>query len=83
MEVKFGVPRQISPHRCNDKGVGPKKLNFLLRFDQNVKYKYPQGHMPCAIFTNFAEFVPHFRMCLVLKFCWIFSRGYEIMGVLS
>jgi len=25
------------PHRCNDKGVGPPKLKFLLRFDQNVR----------------------------------------------
>ena len=24
------------PYRCNDKGVGPQKLKFLLRFDQNV-----------------------------------------------
>jgi len=31
-------PCQISPHRCNAKGVGPQKLKFLLRFDQNVEY---------------------------------------------
>jgi len=36
-------PFQISPHRCNDKGVGPPKLKFLLRFDQNVGYKRPGG----------------------------------------
>jgi len=50
------------PHRCNDKDVGPPKLKFLLRFDQNVEYKPLQGRIPCAIFTKFAEFVPHFRM---------------------
>ena len=49
-------------HRCNDNGVEPPKLKFLLRFDQNVEYKGPQGCIPCAIFTKFAEFVPHFRM---------------------
>ena len=49
-------------HRCNDKGVGPPKLKFLLRFDQNVEYKRPVGAYPCAIFTKFAEFVPHFRI---------------------
>ena len=27
-------------HRCNDKGVGPQELKFLLRFDQNVEYKH-------------------------------------------
>jgi len=30
---------KFHPHRCNDKGVGPSKLKFLLRFDQNVEYK--------------------------------------------
>jgi len=56
---------KFHPHRCNDKGVGPPKLKFLLRFDQNVEYKWrnaPQGRIPCAIFTKFAELVPHFRM---------------------
>ena len=71
------------PHRCNDKGVGPQKLNFLLIFDQNVEYKRPQGRIPCAIFTKLAEFVPHFRTRWVLKFGWICSRGYGVMGVLS
>ena len=70
---------KFHPHRCNDKGVGPPKLKFLLRFDQNVEYK----SIPCAIFTKFAEFVPHFRMRWVLKFGWICSRGYGVMGVLS
>jgi len=46
---------KFHPHRCNDKGAESQKLKFLLRFNQNV-------HIPCAIFTKFAEFVPHFRM---------------------
>jgi len=33
-------------HRCNYKGVGPQKLKFLLRFDQNVEYKRPAGAHP-------------------------------------
>jgi len=53
---------KFHPHRCNDKGVGPPKLKFLLRFDRNVEYKRPQGRIPCAIFTKFAEFVPRFWM---------------------
>ena len=73
MEVKFGTEEETEgpllhakfhPHRCNEKGVGPPKLKFLLRFDRNVEYKRPAGaRIPCAIVTKFAEFVPHFRMC--------------------
>jgi len=71
MKVKFGteegtqgllVHAKFHPYRCNDKGVGPPKLKFLLRFDQNVEHKRPAGRISCAIFTKFAEFVPHFRM---------------------
>jgi len=43
----------------------------------------PQGHIPCAIFSKFAEFVPHFIMRQLLKLGWICSRGYEVMEVLS
>ena len=56
------VHAKFNPHRCNDKGVGPPKLKFLLRFDRNLEYKRPQGRIPCAIFTKFAEFVRRFRM---------------------
>ena len=74
MGVKFGteegpkVPSSLlrakfQPHRCNGKGIGPTKLTFLLRFDQNVEYiNDPQGLTPCAIFIKFAEFVPLFRV---------------------
>ena len=88
MGVKFGMEEgtlgpllhaKFHPHRCNDKGVGPPKLKFLLRFDRNVEYK----RITCAIFTKFAEFEPHFRMRWVLKFSWICPRGYGVMGVLS
>ena len=58
---------KFHPHRCNDKGVGPPKLKFLLRFDRNVNINAPQGRIPCAIFTKFTEFVPHFRMRWLLK----------------
>jgi len=67
MGVKFGTEEgtevpNFTPHLCNDKGVGPQKLKCLLRFYQNVEYKRPQGRIPYAIFTKFANFVPHFRM---------------------
>jgi len=49
--VKFGMEEEIE---------GPPKLKFLLRFDQNVKYKSPAGAYPlrnfhtiCRIYTSF------------------------------
>ena len=45
--VKFA---KFHPHRCNDKGVGPPKLKFLLRFDRNVEYKRPAGAYPLRDF---------------------------------
>ena len=75
----FSPRRGDTLHRCNDKGVGPPKLKFLLRFDRNLEYK-----RPCAIFTKFAEFVPHFRIRWVLKYGWIWSRdfygGFKLRG---
>jgi len=41
----------------------------------------PQGRIPCAIFTKFAWFVPTFRIRWLLKFGWICSRDYGVMGV--
>ena len=41
---------KFHPHRCNDKGVGPPKLKFLLRFDRNLEYKRPAGAYPLSDF---------------------------------
>ena len=53
---------KFHPHRCNDKGVGPPKLKFLLRFDRNVEYKRPTGAYPlrdfhkiCRVSTSFQD----------------------------
>ena len=72
MGVKFGIHTEgpllrakFHPHRCNDEGVRPPKLKFVLRLDRNVEYKRPAGAYPLRDFYNsvqFAEFVPHFRM---------------------
>jgi len=67
MGVKFGAEDgtecpllhdQFHPHRCNDKGIGPPKLIFLVRFDQNEEYKRLAGayllrdfHKICSICT--------------------------------
>jgi len=54
---------KLHPHRCNDNGIGPPKLKFLLRCDQTVEYKRPAGAYPLnTIFKKFAEFVPRFRI---------------------
>jgi len=53
---------KFHPHWCNDKGVGPQKLKFLLRFDQNEEYKRPTGAYPlhdshkiCRVCTPFQD----------------------------
>ena len=39
-------------HWCNDKGVEPQKLKFLLRFDQNVEYKRTLRGVSLARFSQ-------------------------------
>jgi len=70
---------KFHPHRCNDKGVGPPKLKFLLRFDQNVEYKRPQGRIPCAIFTKFAV-CTSFQTALGLKISLDLLKGLWSYG---
>ena len=82
MGMKFGTTCQISPHQCNDKGIGPPKLKFLLIFDQNVEYIRPTDEYPRTIFRKFAEFVPRLGMRKLLKFRLICTRGYGVMAVL-
>ena len=60
-------PRQISPHQCNDKGVGPQKLKFSLRFDQNVEYKRPAGAYPLRDFHKICKFCTPFQDALGVK----------------
>jgi len=55
-EIWHGVDRQISPHRCNDNGIGPPKLEILTKI-RNINA--PQWRISCSIF---ADFVPCFRM---------------------
>jgi len=60
MGVKFGTEEGTEDllrakfhfHRCDDKGIGPQKLKFLLIFDQNVEYKRPAGAYPLRYFHN-------------------------------
>jgi len=76
MGVKFGTEEGIEgcllrakfyPHRCNNKGVGPHKLTFLPRFDQNVKYKRPAGAYPLRDFHNICTVCTQFQDALAVK----------------
>ena len=76
--------------------LGGARISPAAGVDKNVEFFYRQH---CAqrksagisftqrpilrFFTKFADFVLHFRMRWVLKFGWICSRGYGVMGVLS
>jgi len=57
---------KFHPHRCNDKGVGPKNQNFYTDLTKMWNINAPQGRIPCAIFTKF-EFVPPFQDALDVK----------------
>jgi len=52
---------KLHPHRCNYKGVGPQKLKFLLRFDQNVEYKRPAGAYPLRDFHKICRVCTPFQ----------------------
>jgi len=86
MGMKFGVkegsppPRQISPQSVQQQGCKTPKLKFSLRFDQNVQYKRPAGAYPLRDFQKICRVCIHFRMRQLLKFGWICSTVYGVMG---
>jgi len=83
---KCPPPCQISPHRCNDKGVEPQKLQFLLRFDQNVEYKRPTWAYPlhdfhkiCRVYTPFQDALPVKIWLDLLEGLWSYG-GFKLRG---
>ena len=89
MGVKFGkeegtsVPllhAKFQPHRCNDKGVGPQKLKFLLRFDQNVEYKRPAGAYPSRDFHEIRRVCTTFQDALAVKISLDLLKGLWSYG---
>ena len=77
---------KFHPHRCNDKGVRPPKLKFLLRFDQNVEYKRPAGAYPLRDFHNICRICTSFQAALgvkiwldLLKGLWSYG-GFKLRG---
>jgi len=76
MGVKFGTEEgtkgplfraKFHPHRCNEKGVEPQNLNFLLRFDQNVEYKRTAGAYPLSDFHKICRVCTAFHDALAVK----------------
>jgi len=90
--VKFGTEEgtdlraKFQPHRCNDKGVVPQKLKFLLRFVQNVEYKRPAGAYPLRDFHKNLQVCTPFQDALdvtvsldLLKGLWSYG-GFKLRG---
>jgi len=88
-EIWHGGPllrAKFYPHRCNDKGVGPPKLKFLLRFDRNVEYKRPAGayrlrdfHKICRVCTSFQDALGVKIWLDLLKGLWSYG-GFKLRG---
>jgi len=83
MGVKFGteeVRAKFHPHRCNDKGIGPPKLKFLLRLDQNVEYKCPAGEYPLHDFQKICRVCTPFQDALAVKISLDLLKGLWSYG---
>ena len=86
MGVKFGTeqgtegPLLLHPHRCNDKGVKPQKLKFLLRYDQNVEYKCPTGAYPLRHFHKTCRVCTPFQDALAVKISLDLRKGLWSYG---
>jgi len=64
---------KFHPHRCNDKGVGPPKLTFLLRFDQNVEHPFRDFHKICRVSTSFQDALGVKILLDLLKGLWSYG----------
>jgi len=72
------------PHRCNDKGVGPPKLKFLLRFDRhlvyiNGAYRLRDFHKICRVCTSFQDALGVINWLDLLKGLWSYG-GFNLRG---
>jgi len=80
---------KFHPHRCNDKGVGPEKLKFSLRFDQNVEYKRPARAYLLRDFHKICRVCALFQSALGVKIwldllegLWSY-RSFKFRGLVS
>jgi len=83
--LKFSTEEGIHGHRCNDKGIGPPKLKFLLRFDLTVEYKRTAAAYPLCDLYKICRVCTPFQDALAATISLDFLKGlwsYEVMGVL-
>ena len=66
---------KISLHRCNDKGIGLPKLNFLLKFYQNSEYKSPTGAHFSFRFPRNLQVCTSFQDALAVKISLDLLKG--------
>jgi len=89
--VKLGMEKgcgpllyvKFHPYRCNDKGIGPQKLKFLLRFDQHVEYKRPTGVYPLHDFHKICSVCTPFQDTLAVKISLDMLKGLWSYGCLK
>ena len=92
MGVKFGMEEgtfetegrllhaKFHHHLCNDKGVEPPKLKFLLRFGQNVEYKRSAGAHPLRDFHKICRICTPFQDALGVKISLDLLKGLWSYG---
>jgi len=82
--VKFGVekgteslllPARFHPHRCNVKDIGPPKLKFLMKFDQNVEYRRTAGAYPLRDFHKICRACTPLQDALPVKISLDLLKG--------
>ena len=79
-EIWHLLRAKFHPYRCNDKGIGPPKPNFLLRVIQNVEYIRPAGVYPLRDFDEICKVCTTFYVRQLLKLGLICSRDYGVRG---
>ena len=65
----------FASHGRHDKGIGPPKLKFLLRFDQNVEYKRPAWSYPLRDFHKISRIWTSFQDALAVKISLDLLKG--------
>ena len=90
MGMKFGTEMGVPSAMPNFtstgatvKGIGPAKLKFLLRFDQNVEHKRTAGAYPLRDFHKICRVCTPFHDTLVVKISLDLLKGLWSYGVLS
>jgi len=70
----------MSPHRCNDKGIGSPKLKFLLRLDQYAEHKRSAGAYPLRDFHKICRVCTAFQHALAVKMLLDLLKGLRSYG---